>query len=83
MSTTPTRLFDHALIEARRRRARRIGPATFLLDRVAEDFADRLATVLRRFERAVDLGTPTQAVRAALAGNRRHRHHDRGRAGIR
>jgi SAM-dependent methyltransferase len=67
--STPTRLFDRALIEARRRRARRIGPATFLLDRVAEDFADRLATVLRRFERAVDLGTPTQAVRAALAGN--------------
>jgi SAM-dependent methyltransferase len=64
-----TRLFDRLLIEARRRRARRIGPATFLLDRVAEDFADRLAAVLRRFERAVDLGTPTPAVRAALAGN--------------
>ena len=47
----------------------RIGPATFLLDRVAEDFADRLAAVLRRFERVVDLGTPTSAVRAALAGN--------------
>jgi SAM-dependent methyltransferase len=69
MMSTPTRLFDRALIEARRRRARRLGPATFLIDRVAEDFADRLATVLRRFERAVDLGTPTQAVRAALAGN--------------
>ena len=67
--SAPTRLFDRALIEMRRRRARRIGPATFLLDRVAEDFADRLAAVLRRFERAVDLGTPTQAVRAALAGN--------------
>jgi SAM-dependent methyltransferase len=69
MMSTPTRLFDRALIEARRRRARRIGPATFLADRVAEDFADRLATVLRRFERAVDHGTPTSAVRAALAGN--------------
>jgi SAM-dependent methyltransferase len=67
--SAPTRLFDRALIEARRRRARRIGPATFLLDRVAEDFADRLAAVLRRFERAVDLGTPSPAVRAALAGN--------------
>jgi SAM-dependent methyltransferase len=65
----PIRLFDRSLIEARRRRARRIGPATFLIDRVAGDFADRLATVLRRFERAVDLGTPTPAVRAALAGN--------------
>jgi SAM-dependent methyltransferase len=67
--SAPTRLFDRALIEMRRRRARRTGPVTFLLDRVAEDFADRLAAVLRRFERAVDLGTPTQAVRAALAGN--------------
>jgi SAM-dependent methyltransferase len=69
MMSTPTRLFDRALIEARRRRARRIGPATFLLDRVAEDFAERLATVLRRFECAVDLDTPTPAVRTALAGN--------------
>jgi SAM-dependent methyltransferase len=69
MMSAPTPLFDRALIEARRRRARRIGPATFLLDRVAGDFADRLATVLRRFECTVDLGTPTQAVRAALAGN--------------
>ena len=69
MMSTPTPLFDRTLIEARRRRARRMGPATFLLDRVAEDFADRLVTVLRRFECAVDLGTPTQAVRAALAGN--------------
>jgi SAM-dependent methyltransferase len=67
--SAPTRLFDRALIEMRRRRARRIGPATFLLDRVAEDFADRLAAVLRRFERAVDLGTPSPAVRDALAGN--------------
>jgi SAM-dependent methyltransferase len=67
--STPSRLFDRSLIETRRRRARRIGPATFLIDRVAEDFADRLAAVLRRFECAVDLGTPTPAVRAALAGN--------------
>jgi SAM-dependent methyltransferase len=69
MMSTPPRLFDRSLIEARRRRARRIGPATFLIDRVAEDFADRLAAVLRHFERAVDLGTPAPAVRAALAGN--------------
>jgi len=67
--STPTRLFDRALIETRRRRARRIGPATFLIDRVAEEFSDRLAAVLRRFDRAVDLGTPTPAVRAALAGS--------------
>jgi SAM-dependent methyltransferase len=69
MSMAPTPLFDRSLLEARRRRARRIGPATFLMDRAAEDFADRLAPVLRRFDRAADLGTPTGAVRAALAGN--------------
>jgi SAM-dependent methyltransferase len=69
MMSAPSRLFDRSLIEARLRRARRIGPATFLIDRVTEDFADRLATVLRHFECAVDLGTPTPALRAALTGN--------------
>jgi len=69
MSAVPTKLFDRPLIEARLRRARQLGPATFLLDRAAEDFADRLAPVLRRFDRAADLGTPTGAVRAALAGS--------------
>jgi len=70
VSMAPVRLFDRPLLNARRRRARLIGPATFLIDRVAEDFADRLAAVLRRFDRAADFGTPTSAVRAALAGNR-------------
>jgi len=65
----PPPLFDRKLIAARRRRARRIGPATFLMDRAADDFVDRLVAVLRRFDRAADLGTPTGAVRAALAGN--------------
>jgi SAM-dependent methyltransferase len=69
MSAVPTKLFDRPLIEARLRRARQLGPAIFLLDRAAEDFADRLAPVLRRFDRAADLGTPTGAVRAALAGS--------------
>ena len=69
-AATPTPgplIFDRALIRRRRRRAAALGPATFLLDRVAEDLADRLATVLRRFDLAVDLGTPGDAVRAALA----------------
>src|ERR1700745_3993407 len=44
-------------------------PSTFLIERVAEDLSDRLATVLRRFECAVDLGTPTDAVRRALAAS--------------
>src|SRR5580658_2309080 len=61
-------IFDHALLRLRRRRAVALGPATFLLDRVAQDMADRLAAVLRRFDVAVDLGTPGGAVRSALAG---------------
>jgi SAM-dependent methyltransferase len=60
-------IFDRALLRRRRRRAAALGPATFLLDRVAADLAERLATVLRRFELAVDLGTPGNAVRTALA----------------
>lgn len=60
------RVFDRHLLRARRKRAEVLGPSTFLLDRVAEDVADRLGAVLRRFERAVDLGTPTDAVRRAL-----------------
>jgi SAM-dependent methyltransferase len=60
-------IFDRALLRRRRRRAAALGPATFLLDRVADDLAERLVTVLRRFELAVDLGTPGDAVRTALA----------------
>ena len=40
---------------------------TFLLDRVADEFADRLATVRRRFDVAADIGTPGDAVSAALS----------------
>jgi SAM-dependent methyltransferase len=60
-------IFDRALLRRRRRRAAALGPATFLLNRVADDLAERLATVLRRFDLAVDLGTPGEAVRKALA----------------
>ena len=62
-------IFDRPLLRARRLRATALGRSTFLLDRVAEDVADRLAAVLRRFERAVDLGTPTDAVRRVLAAS--------------
>ena len=61
-------VFDRALLIRRQQRAAALGPITFLLDRVARDFADRLASVLRRFDRVVDLGTPTGALRRALAG---------------
>jgi SAM-dependent methyltransferase len=60
-------IFDRRLLRARRRRAAALGPATFLLDRVASDTAERLAAVRRRFDLALDLGTPGEAVRAALS----------------
>jgi len=60
-------VFDRQILRARRARARKLGAATFLLDRVAEDLAERLGAVLRHFEVAIDLGTPTDAVRRALA----------------
>lgn len=65
MAATPL-IFDRMLLRARRRRAERLGPATFLIERVAEDLADRLSLVLRRFDLAIDLGTPTDVVRRAL-----------------
>jgi SAM-dependent methyltransferase len=62
-------VFDRRLLRARRARAAALGPSAFLLERVAEDLADRLATVLRRFEVAVDLGTPTDAVSRVLTAS--------------
>jgi SAM-dependent methyltransferase len=60
-------IVDRALLRAHQRRALALGPSTFLLDRVAEELADRLASVLRTFAWGLDLGTPTDAVRRALA----------------
>ena len=61
-------LFDRALLRARQGRALRGGPATFLLDRIAEDAAERLQAVLREFKSAADIGTPGDQLRSALAG---------------
>ena len=60
-------LFDRALLRARQSRALRLGPATFLLDRAAEDLAERLHAVLREFKSAADIGTADGHVRDALA----------------
>jgi SAM-dependent methyltransferase len=68
MSSSPL-VFDRQLLRDHHRRATTLVASTFLLDRVAEDFADRLATVLRRFDRALDLGTPTDALRRVLAAS--------------
>jgi SAM-dependent methyltransferase len=62
-------VFDRNLLRARRARAQALGPSTFLIDRVAEDLSDRLAAVLRRFDRALDLGTSSDAVRRVLAAS--------------
>jgi SAM-dependent methyltransferase len=61
-------VFDRALLRRRQARARALGFETFLIDRVASDLADRLGAVLREFDAVIDLGTPTNAVRLALAG---------------
>src|SRR5471030_1297670 len=66
--TTAPILFDRALLRARLDRARRLGPATFLLDRVAGDMAERLHAVLREFKSGADIGTAGEQLRNALAG---------------
>jgi SAM-dependent methyltransferase len=71
MASNPTAaplLFDRALLRVRQDRARRREPATFLLDRVAEEMEERLRAVLREFKTAADVGTPGDQVRNALAG---------------
>jgi len=62
-------IFDRHHQRALRARAAALGPSTFLIERVAEDLSDRLAAVLRHFECAVDLATPTDAVRRVLAAS--------------
>jgi SAM-dependent methyltransferase len=56
-------LFDRALLRARQNRALRNEPATFLLDRVAEDIEERLHAVLRDFADAADIWTPGELLR--------------------
>src|SRR5512144_2894945 len=63
-------IFDRRLLRVRQRRARRLTPTTFLLDRVATDLGERLSAVLRKFDVAVDLGTPSDAVRRVLAASK-------------
>ena len=59
--------FDRRLLRMRRARAAALGPAIFLIERVADDLAARLSAVLRTFDLAVDIGTPNDAVRRRLA----------------
>ena len=67
--SAPPRLFDQSLRDKRRRRAlRRPSPgADFLLRAVADDLADRLAAVKRRFAFAVDIASSSPLVAERLA----------------
>ncbi len=70
MSQSPV-IIDRSVLRARMRRARTLGLSTFLLDRAADDIADRLASVLRVFPLALDLGTQTDALRRLLTASRK------------
>jgi SAM-dependent methyltransferase len=59
-------LFDRALLQRRQDRARKLGPATFLLDRVTEDMADRLQAVMRKFDEVADIWSPADALHEVL-----------------
>jgi SAM-dependent methyltransferase len=65
--TAAPQLFDRALLRARMDRARRAGPATFLLDRVVEDMADRLQAVMRGFSDVAEVGSPGELLRKPIA----------------
>jgi len=69
MASNPTAapiLFDRALLRARMERAQRDGPATFLLDRVREDFEERLQAVTRGFAEIADVWTPGELLRKPM-----------------
>lgn len=62
-------VFDRSLVAWRRERAARSAANhVFLLDRVAEDFAERLSIVRRKFPVVLDLGCATGAVGRAMVG---------------
>jgi len=64
-------IFDRALLLRRQARALQAGCAAFLMERVADDLRERLAAVLRRFDRAAVFGTLPALLRGAVdaAGN--------------
>ncbi|WP_026622663.1 SAM-dependent methyltransferase [Ensifer sp. WSM1721] len=62
-------IFDQSLVEAHRRRALRQGDqkATFLLDIVAQELADRVSVVERQFDKAMELHGYTGIAARCLA----------------
>lgn len=67
----PPRLFDHSLLDVRRRRALRgtRAGADFLFHAVADDLVDRLTAVKRTFDLAADLGSPLPLVAERLTAS--------------
>jgi SAM-dependent methyltransferase len=61
-------LFDRTLLRRRLDRALREGAATFLLDRVAAEMAERLGAVLREFSDAADIWTPSEILATTMRG---------------
>ncbi len=55
-------LFDRALLLRRLARARKLDPATFLLDRVGDDLEERLSAIKRDFADVADVWTPGERV---------------------
>lgn len=55
MESQIPRLIDRCALRVRQARAQRLGPATFLLDRVGADLHERLSAVLRDFKDAADV----------------------------
>lgn len=68
MANDPNEIIDTGLLVDRKRRAvaRAVAGADFLMERAAEDLAERLATVGRRFEKAAALFCVTAAARDAV-----------------
>jgi SAM-dependent methyltransferase len=61
-SNAAPKLFDRALLARRQERARKLEPATFLLDRVVADMEERLSAVKREFADAADIWSPGEGV---------------------
>src|SRR6476660_4882976 len=68
MPNAPT-IFDRSLLRVRKERALRLGPATFLIDRVADDLVERLSAVTRTFTHAADIATPGEGLGRALTAS--------------
>ncbi len=68
MANDPHEIIDTGLLVDRKRRAvaQAVAGADFLMERAAEDLAERLATVGRRFEKAAALFCVTPAARYAV-----------------